>query len=87
MEKTQGVVEALISINNQLEQTDAAVGILRNAQKYRDFELKETWFEKLGRWDEALVAYQQREKDGPDSFDVVHGKMRCSRIQDCRSEA
>ena len=76
-EKTPNVVEALISINNQLQQTDAAVGILRNAQKYRDFELKETWFEKLGRWDDALSAYIDREKEDPESFEVMMGKMRC----------
>lgn len=76
-EKTPNVVEALISINNQLQQTDAAVGILRNAQKYRDFELKETWFEKLGRWDEALQAYRSREREDPNAFDITMGKMRC----------
>ena len=76
-EKTPNVVEALITINNQLQQTDAAVGILRNAQKYRDFELKETWFEKLGRWDDALVAYTEREKDNPDLFEITMGRMRC----------
>lgn len=76
-EKTPSTVEALISINNQLQQSDAAVGILRNAQKYRDFELKETWFEKLQRWDEALAAYRRREVDDPNSFEVTMGKMRC----------
>ncbi|KAI4184996.1 MAG: hypothetical protein LQ346_006001 [Caloplaca aetnensis] len=76
-EKTPSTVEALISINNQLQQSDAAVGILRNAQKYRDFELKETWFEKLQRWDEALAAYRRREVDDPASFEVTMGKMRC----------
>ncbi|KAL8826647.1 MAG: hypothetical protein Q9170_007322 [Blastenia crenularia] len=76
-EKTPSTVEALISINNQLQQSDAAVGILRNAQKYRDFELKETWFEKLQRWDEALAAYRRREVDDPTSFEVTMGKMRC----------
>lgn len=76
-EKTPSTVEALISINNQLQQSDAAVGILRNAQKYRDFELKETWFEKLERWDEALQAYRRREKEDPQSFEITMGKMRC----------
>lgn len=82
-EKTPSTVEALISINNQLQQTDAAVGILRNAQKYRDFELKETWYEKLERWDEALAAYIRRERDlGRDAddttaFEILMGKMRC----------
>ena len=76
-EKTPSTVEALISINNQLQQSDAAVGILRNAQNYRDFELKETWFEKLQRWEEALQAYQRREKDDPANFEITMGKMRC----------
>ncbi|KAL8971115.1 MAG: hypothetical protein Q9183_001211, partial [Haloplaca sp. 2 TL-2023] len=76
-EKTPSTVEALISINNQLQQSDAAVGILRHAQTYRDFDLKETWFEKLQRWDEALAAYQRRENEDPTSFEVTMGKMRC----------
>lgn len=75
--KTPSTVEALIYINNQLQQGDAAVGILRNAQKYRDIELKETWFEKLQRWDEALQAYQKREREDSDSIEITMGKMRC----------
>ncbi|KAI9820202.1 MAG: phosphatidylinositol kinase- protein kinase tor1 [Pycnora praestabilis] len=76
-EQNSSAVEALISINNQLQQSDAAIGILRKAQVYRDVDLKETWFEKLGRWEEALQAYQRREIEEPDSFDVTMGKMRC----------
>lgn len=80
-EQNASAVEALISINNQLQQTDAAFGILRKAQGYNDVTLKETWFEKLQRWEEALVAYQAREEaeGGPQhaSFEVVMGKMRC----------
>ncbi|KAI4644804.1 uncharacterized protein J4E78_009623 [Alternaria triticimaculans] len=76
-EQNSSAVEALISINNQLQQTDAAFGILRKAQNYADVELKETWFEKLQKWDEALAAYQRRELEEPDSFDVTMGKMRC----------
>ncbi|EXJ80982.1 FKBP12-rapamycin complex-associated protein [Capronia epimyces CBS 606.96] len=70
-------VEALISINNQLQQSDAAIGILRRAQVFGEVELKEAWFEKLQRWEEALAAYQKREKVEPDNFDIVMGKMRC----------
>lgn len=80
-EQNASAVEALISINNQLQQTDAAFGILRKAQGYHDVDLKETWFEKLQRWEEALLAYQTREEGegGPQSasFEVVMGKMRC----------
>ncbi|KAL2355347.1 TOR1 phosphatidylinositol 3-kinase [Cryomyces antarcticus] len=76
-EQNSSAVEALISINNQLQQTDAAFGILRKAQGYQDVDLKETWFEKLQRWEEALTAYQRRDRDGDMSFDVTMGKMRC----------
>ncbi|KAJ4349705.1 phosphatidylinositol kinase- protein kinase tor1 [Didymosphaeria variabile] len=76
-EQNSSAVEALISINNQLQQTDAAFGILRKAQGYSDVELKETWFEKLQKWEEALTSYQRRERDEPDSFEITMGKMRC----------
>ena len=76
-DQNSGVVEALININNHLQQSDAAIGILRKAQAYRDVELKETWFEKLQRWEEALAAYRRREKFDPDSFAITMGKMRC----------
>ena len=81
-EKTPSTVEALISINNQLQQTDAAVGILRNAQKYRDFDFKESWFIKLERWEEALAAYEKREQQRPpqdhiSAFEITMGKMKC----------
>ncbi|KAF2294310.1 hypothetical protein GH714_009143 [Hevea brasiliensis] len=51
------VVEALIHINNQLHQHEAAVGILTYAQQHLDVKLKESWYEKLQRWDDALKAY------------------------------
>ncbi|KAJ6983967.1 hypothetical protein NC653_022250 [Populus alba x Populus x berolinensis] len=51
------VVEALIHINNQLHQHEAAVGILTYAQQNLDVQLKESWYEKLQRWDDALKAY------------------------------
>ena len=95
-------VEALIHINNQLRQPEAAVwgrvwvgsgvgvtflfrficlflflptpaptllslhtlaqqvGILTYAQKHLHMELKEGWYEKLCRWDDALEAYTKR---------------------------
>ena len=67
-------VEALISINNQLQQSDAAIGILRRAQAFGEVELKEAWFERLQRWEEALAAYQKRERIEPDNFEIVMGK-------------
>ncbi|KAI1483190.1 FAT-domain-containing protein [Daldinia eschscholtzii] len=75
-------VEALIVINNQLQQYDAAIGILRKAQLYKDgIQLRETWFEKLERWEEALQFYNKREAEMPRDqavpLEIVMGKMRC----------
>ncbi|GAO47492.1 hypothetical protein G7K_1698-t1 [Saitoella complicata NRRL Y-17804] len=74
-EPSTDTIEALISINNQLQQPDAAIGILSHAQHHHDLELKETWYEKLQRWEDALSAYERREDQN--SFDVTMGKMRC----------
>ena len=45
----QTAIEALIHINNQLRQPEAAVGVLTYAQKHLAMELKESWYEKLCR--------------------------------------
>ncbi len=80
-DQSGGAVEALIQINNQLQQYDAAIGILRRAQLYSDgIALRETWFEKLERWEEALDFYKQRESDSENpggDIEIVMGKMRC----------
>lgn len=81
-DQSSGAVEALIVINNQLQQSDAAIGILRKAQLYKEgIQLRETWFEKLERWEEALASYNKRERevpaDQPIPIDIVMGKMRC----------
>lgn len=76
-EPSTPTIEALISINNQLQQSDAAVGILKHAQLHHDLQLKETWYEKLQRWDDALHAYNEREKVEPDNMEITMGKMRC----------
>lgn len=80
-DQSSGAVEALIVINNQLQQSDAAIGILRKAQLYKDgIQLRETWFEKLERWEEALSFYNQRESqlgDRPVPVEIIMGKMRC----------
>ena len=81
-DQSSGAVEALIVINNQLQQADAAIGILRKAQLYKEgIQLRETWFEKLERWEEALAFYNKREREIPDDqsvpVEIVMGKMRC----------
>ncbi|PNY25181.1 Phosphatidylinositol 3-kinase tor2 [Tolypocladium capitatum] len=81
-DQSSGAVEALIVINNQLQQSDAAIGILRKAQLYKEgIQLRETWFEKLERWEEALAFYNKREREisaeQPVPVEIVMGKMRC----------
>ena len=80
-DQTSSAVEALIQINNQLQQYDAAIGILRKAQLYKDgIQLREIWFEKLERWEEALEFYKKREEENPaeaETFEVIMGKMKC----------
>ncbi|KAG7662855.1 TOR1 [[Candida] subhashii] len=76
-EPTTPTIESLISINNQLQQSDAAIGILKHAQLHHDLQLKETWYEKLQRWEDALKAYNEREKLEPNDMEITMGKMRC----------
>jgi hypothetical protein len=48
--------------------TQAAVGILEYAQQYHAIELKESWYEKLQRWEDALEAYERRQLEDPTSI-------------------
>jgi FKBP12-rapamycin complex-associated protein len=74
---SSSTIESLIGIYNQLQMRDAAVGILSYAQHKHRVELKETWYETLQRWDEALAAYERKQKEEPHSFDIALGRMRC----------
>lgn len=70
-------IEALISINNQLQQPDSAIGILTYAQENHNIKLKESWYEKLQRWEDALAAYERKQLEDPLSFEATFGRMRC----------
>lgn len=72
-----GLVEALIGIYNQIQQPDAALGILVYAHKHFGIALKESWYEKLQRWDQALKAYKSRWQADPSSFEALFGVLRC----------
>ncbi|XP_071482072.1 serine/threonine-protein kinase mTOR-like [Diadema antillarum] len=73
------ILEALISINNKLHQSEAATGVLQYAMKnYRaELQIQETWYEKLHDWDNALTAYEKKQEQSPDDFDLTLGRMRC----------
>ncbi|EEB07941.2 phosphatidylinositol kinase Tor1 [Schizosaccharomyces japonicus yFS275] len=70
-------IETLITINNCLQQPDAAIGMLRYAKQNNKLELRETWYEKLHRWDDALAAYTKRESEENSNFETTLGKLRC----------
>ncbi|KAL2916207.1 phosphatidylinositol kinase-related protein kinase tor1 [Polyrhizophydium stewartii] len=70
-------VESLISINNQLQLPDSATGILVFAQYNDDVELKESWYEKLQRWEDGLAAYERKQLEEPHSEETLLGRMRC----------
>ncbi|KAI9341687.1 FAT domain-containing protein [Obelidium mucronatum] len=76
LDPAPSAVESLISINNQLDQPDAAVGIVV-AQKLQPEVTPSTWHEKLNRWEEALSDYEQKQLDNPASMDALFGRMRC----------
>ena len=71
------VVEALISINNQVQQPDSALGVLIHANRAHGIILKESWYEKLQRWDEALQAYEAKWQSDPASYEAIFGILRC----------
>eukprot|EP00897_Mesotaenium_endlicherianum_P005918 jgi/Mesen1/5354/ME000267S04502 len=60
--------------------TSAAVGILVYAQQHLAVELKESWYEELQRWEEALAAYERKASSFQSphaALDATLGRMRC----------
>ena len=74
-------VEALIAINNSLGQPEAAAGVLVHAQARLKLEIKEEWYEALGRWEAALESYEKRSaaapRGSPARSAATSGRMRC----------
>lgn len=74
------VVEDLISINQKLQQSDAAWGTLEYAQNNMDMTTDVLWFEKLGRWDEALQCWNDLVNDDSSEYSesrIAHGRLQC----------
>ncbi|CBZ55468.1 Phosphatidylinositol 3-kinase tor2, related [Neospora caninum Liverpool] len=74
-----GSVEALIRLSHGAQQLEAARGILAHAQKKLRLPVKECWYVQLGDWEQALEAYEQREREDPSNAEWLKGKMRCLR--------
>lgn len=75
------VVEALISINNKLQQKEAAEGLLEYVMNRNgDIQVQVRWYEKLHNWEKALALYNERlEIATQEAFDdeACLGQMRC----------
>lgn len=76
-DRSKETIESLISINDDLQQPDAAAGILTYAQRHHSIELKEYWYERLQRWEDALAAYERKQLEQPDDLWLTVGRMRC----------
>ncbi|KAJ6525906.1 phosphatidylinositol 3-kinase [Mycena vulgaris] len=70
-------LESLISINMRLQQHDAASGVLLTARGQYDVTTTQEWYERLGRWQEALMVYDEKAEAGPGSTEIQIGRMRC----------
>eukprot|EP00794_Sanderia_malayensis_P007416 gene7416-8236_t len=76
---TTETLESLISINNKLQNLEAAHGVLVYAMKNAKIDLKvqQRWYEKLHDWENALGAYENKSKLDPNDSDLLLGRMRC----------
>uniref|UniRef100_A0AAQ4QZI1 Serine/threonine-protein kinase TOR n=1 Tax=Gasterosteus aculeatus aculeatus TaxID=481459 RepID=A0AAQ4QZI1_GASAC len=72
------ILESLISINNKLQQPEAASGVLEYAMKhFGELEIQATWYEKLHDWEDALVAYDKKIDMNKEDPELILGRMRC----------
>ena len=67
------------SINNKLQQPDAAGGVLEYAlQRHQaDLRVQEEWYESLHDWDKANLAYEKKQYLRPNDYSLTLGRMRC----------
>lgn len=76
-ETSPTIIEALIDINTKLQQHDAAWGTLSIAREQYDLSQHEDWYERLGRWQEALTAYDKKAMADPEAPEIQIGRMKC----------
>lgn len=76
--KVNHVIESLISINNKLQQKEAAEGLLQHVMRQAgEVQVQVRWYEKLHNWDKALGLYVEKLKTDPVDQDACLGQMRC----------
>eukprot|EP00052_Salpingoeca_macrocollata_P027230 m.257819 g.257819 ORF g.257819 m.257819 type:complete len:2371 (+) comp22712_c0_seq2:129-7241(+) len=74
------VVQDLIEINQELQEPEAAQGVLDFFYTHTTTTPEQSdpsWREKLGEWDEALARYDSLLRTSPDDFDLVTRRMQC----------
>ncbi|XP_043460744.1 serine/threonine-protein kinase mTOR isoform X2 [Leptopilina heterotoma] len=74
------VFESLISINNKLQQKEAAEGLLEyvmNQHSQPELKVQVRWYEKLHNWDKALQLYNERLEIDSNDVESTLGEMRC----------
>ncbi|XP_053611167.1 serine/threonine-protein kinase mTOR isoform X2 [Plodia interpunctella] len=79
---TSQVVEALIHINNKLQQKEAAEGLLERVMAQRaagdtHLEVQVRWYEKLHNWEKALNLYGEKLSLDADNMEAYLGELRC----------
>ncbi|CAF4790793.1 unnamed protein product, partial [Rotaria socialis] len=65
-----------ISINHELQQSEAAYGALQYA-KHHNIKIKGLWYEKLNQWERALRNYDFLKTNDSSNMDIHLGRMRC----------
>jgi FKBP12-rapamycin complex-associated protein len=81
--RSGAVFESLISINNKLQQKEAAEGLLEyvmNQQQEnnkQELKVQVRWYEKLHNWDKALHLYRERLEADSQDVESTLGEMRC----------
>ncbi|XP_063975702.1 serine/threonine-protein kinase mTOR [Diachasmimorpha longicaudata] len=78
--RNSSVFESLISINNKLQQKEAAEGLLEyvmNQDNQQDLKVQVRWYEKLHNWDKALHLYKERLEIDSTDVESTLGEMRC----------
>ncbi|XP_034935910.1 serine/threonine-protein kinase mTOR [Chelonus insularis] len=78
--RNSNVFESLISINNKLQQKEAAEGLLEyvmNQNNQQDLKVQVRWYEKLHNWDKALHLYRERLETNSNDIESTLGEMRC----------
>ncbi|XP_017494320.1 PREDICTED: serine/threonine-protein kinase mTOR-like, partial [Rhagoletis zephyria] len=77
------VLGSLITINNKLQQAQAAYGVLTYAMRSYEagqLQLKERWFEKLNNFESAFFAHRLKFDQNNNDMEAVLGQMRCLEV-------